>query len=892
MSVITKDLGAVTAYAAAVNRGYTGTKEEFETLMASYATVAQQAQASATSAGQSATDASQSATDAETAKGTAQQAATDAQTAQASAQESAQSAQQSAQSASQSATDAESAKNTAVDAVDGFAAGAQQALDSVNSAGNNWKSLAQAQKLDSEAWALGTRDGEDVGSSDPAYHNNAKYYAEHGGASAQTATEAAQTATVKAGEAAQSASAAAESARTLTIDSTLTQAGQAADAKETGDKITSLKEDLSEDINDLKSAFDTIATLGGTSAQLIDSTKYVDGYRWDTTYKADFDAEPIEASGWTLVNQEFFVTPGTTLGININSPSLVILGYRYNTQSGKYLRESFSTGANFDVSDEHYSLTFGANISAFRVYIATNVLNSLSDSLIIAINSEWDGNPNYGQVYGDKINPSVEIPQINALKNEVESDIQDLQKLNLGTLVDGFVNSQYGSFVDALTYKRTGKLPICGKTLIVTVTTSVTNVGMAFYDENKNFISGSGVDFSGYTLGSAITVSIPQTARYVAYCAINAEASNMLILFPNYADAVSQLVESIQSDSTAKANAAIQTISTLSLGTLEDGYINSASGAAMPGSSYKRTSFIHVHADKLKVAITFYVASVGFAFYDSRKKYISGFDYTGYNVGDMKEVDVPDNAYYFRYCAVNANVSLMQVLIPNYANAVSRIDANPCFYDGSSECRTFKKILCIGDSLTAGQFDYKENGITKEFNAPEYSYPSYLKAITGRDTTNAGDAGETTVSWYELHGQEDFSGHDACIIMLGRNDYVSGRETTSEERATAFANIIAKVRADNPQITIFMATLINYYKGSGADTMNADIRAAATANNCYLLDIAAYGRMVLSYDAYSHCTAEGYYTLAEYFFRYISYIMHNNYTAFKTIQFTGTNRAF
>lgn len=212
MAVISKDLGAVTAYAAAVNRGYTGTKEEFETLMASYATVAQQAAESAGNASQSAQSASQSATDAETAKGTAQQAATDAQTALASAQESAQSAQQSAQSASQSAQDAESAKNTAVDAVDGFAAGAQQALDSVNQAGINWKSLAEAQKLDSEAWAVGQRDGEEVGSSDPSYHNNAKYYAESVGSSAQTATEAAQTATVKAQEAQASASAAAESA--------------------------------------------------------------------------------------------------------------------------------------------------------------------------------------------------------------------------------------------------------------------------------------------------------------------------------------------------------------------------------------------------------------------------------------------------------------------------------------------------------------------------------------------------------------------------------------------------------------------------------------------------------------------------------------------------------
>ena len=36
---------------------------------------------------------------------------------------------------------------------------------------------------DSEAWAKGTRDGVDVGSSDPTYHNNSKYYAEQAEAS-------------------------------------------------------------------------------------------------------------------------------------------------------------------------------------------------------------------------------------------------------------------------------------------------------------------------------------------------------------------------------------------------------------------------------------------------------------------------------------------------------------------------------------------------------------------------------------------------------------------------------------------------------------------------------------------------------------------------------------
>lgn len=44
------DLGLVTAYAYAVSKGYTGTEEEFATLMASYATVAEAAAAAAAQA--------------------------------------------------------------------------------------------------------------------------------------------------------------------------------------------------------------------------------------------------------------------------------------------------------------------------------------------------------------------------------------------------------------------------------------------------------------------------------------------------------------------------------------------------------------------------------------------------------------------------------------------------------------------------------------------------------------------------------------------------------------------------------------------------------------------------------------------------------------------------
>jgi len=63
---------------------------------------------------------------------------------------------------------------------------------------------------DAEAWAKGTRDGEDVGDTDPAYHNNAKYYAEDAAESAGDAADAQ--------EAAEDAQEAAETAKGLAED--------------------------------------------------------------------------------------------------------------------------------------------------------------------------------------------------------------------------------------------------------------------------------------------------------------------------------------------------------------------------------------------------------------------------------------------------------------------------------------------------------------------------------------------------------------------------------------------------------------------------------------------------------------------------------------------------
>ena len=120
------------------------------------------------------------------------------------ASEAAEAAVNAGAAAAQSQVAAESAKDTAVSAADAAveagnaAVTAKEAAENARGAAESAEegaggSAAEAQESaqsaaqdaeDAEAWAVGKRNGVDVSSDDPAYHNNAKYYKEQAGAAA------------------------------------------------------------------------------------------------------------------------------------------------------------------------------------------------------------------------------------------------------------------------------------------------------------------------------------------------------------------------------------------------------------------------------------------------------------------------------------------------------------------------------------------------------------------------------------------------------------------------------------------------------------------------------------------------------------------------------------
>lgn len=296
MSVITKDLGIATAYGYAKSKGYTGTEEEFAELMASYADVAQQAEAAAQDAEDAKDEAVTAKTDAQTAKTAAQTAQSAAETASGTASAKASEAAQSAQSAAGSA----SAAQISATAASGSAQTAQAAAQTATT---------KASEASSSASAAST----------------AKTGAETARTGAQTAQTAAETAQANAEAAASSVSA------------------SAAQIEQNTEEIGAIKNDLSEkaDKTDALSAYivetetGNIASFsdGADDVPVKDLTVAIEPVQSGSGDPSPENIRPI--SGWTGANvtrtgKNLYDVSKQVIA-NSNTNTFLIVNLKHNT---------------------------------------------------------------------------------------------------------------------------------------------------------------------------------------------------------------------------------------------------------------------------------------------------------------------------------------------------------------------------------------------------------------------------------------------------------------------------------------------------------------------------------------------------------------------------------
>lgn len=248
----------------------------------------------------------------------------------------------------------------------------------------------------------------------------------------------------------------------------------------------------------------------------------------------------------------------------------------------------------------------------------------------------------------------------------------------------------------------------------------------------------------------------------------------------------------------------------------------------------------------------------------------------------------------------------------------------------------FKKITCIGDSLTQGVLEYTQDGVNLPTLVEGVSYPSYLSKHTQVTTVNLGIGSRcasrqvtsepiASTSWYDYavsQGWTEDSNNigDIAIIALGTNDVTkqmtigdidndinfTDRNLNARTFVGGYANIIQWLKEVKPKIKIFVITISNVRNDFNESTItlrnqysNVIKAMASKFENVYVIDLQKYAETTIQEQQHykavyqnGHNNALGYELRARQIISYIDYIIENNFTSFRNLQFIDSDKEY
>lgn len=233
-------------------------------------------------------------------------------------------------------------------------------------------------------------------------------------------------------------------------------------------------------------------------------------------------------------------------------------------------------------------------------------------------------------------------------------------------------------------------------------------------------------------------------------------------------------------------------------------------------------------------------------------------------------------------------------------------------------CGIFRTIGCIGDSLSSGEFETKdEDGIVGYHDFYEYSWGQFMARTLGNKVHNFSRGGMTAKGFCDSFANECgvYKRENLCqayIIALGVNDITMGYEIGDPEKVSVskprdpddgsilayFSQIIRIIKAKQPDAKIFIMTIPYSDTKIPERIAREDALAEATrkfvekTKNTYVLDFRKYAPV---YDQkfkdtffLGHMTPTGYMLTAKMVMSYIDYIIRNNPEDFAQVGFIGT----
>ena len=173
----------------------------------------------------------------------------------------------------------------------------------------------------------------------------------------------------------------------------------------------------------------------------------------------------------------------------------------------------------------------------------------------------------------------------------------------------------------------------------------------------------------------------------------------------------------------------------------------------------------------------------------------------------------------------------------------------------SDQFAMYDKILCVGDSRTAGSYD---NATTTLQEYERYCLCNMLAKMTNANVVNAGVGGATTITYWTNQPSKfiECENADAVFIWIGINDIYMNSEKFNgtvddvnldtyqdynnfpNTSCGALGKIIMKAKEQNPTATIYVCTLdqVVYILDSVAKA-NKQIKEVANALGCQIVDL-------------------------------------------------------
>ncbi len=238
--------------------------------------------------------------------------------------------------------------------------------------------------------------------------------------------------------------------------------------------------------------------------------------------------------------------------------------------------------------------------------------------------------------------------------------------------------------------------------------------------------------------------------------------------------------------------------------------------------------------------------------------------------------------------------------------------------DGYSHTSVFRKIAFIGDSLSSGEFETRdENGNAGYYDMFEYSWGQYIARKNGITAYNFSRGGMTAKEYIESFAQEQgfWDKEKACqayVIALGVNDiYNLGMEIGSIDDIDEancknnkptfvgyYASIVKRYKEISPDAKFFFVTTPDE-NSPRSNALASKITEALYSlaehfSNSYVIDLYKYGPVYdeefkKKFYLYGHMNASGYILTARLIDSYIDYIVRKNPDDFSNVCFIGTD---